>query len=145
MDDAHARLLEEATHAVREPAHDARLPFLKALHVDDAAGLGPCPEAEGVRFAHARGEVGDLDQRLARDAADAQAYAADAVRAVAIDERDAATGLRRAERRGIAAGTRADDDEIRGLGDLAHNHQIAPITGCPGGAAAGSDIRRGSR
>ena len=59
-------------------------------------------------------QLGGVQQRLRRDAADVEAGAAEG-RAL-LDHRDLHAELRRADRADIAAGAGADDDEIVGHG-----------------------------
>ena len=69
------------------------------------------------------GEIGGLDQSLARDAADAQAHPADPGGALAVDQRHGAAELGRAQGRHVAARAGAGDDEVGGFGNLADDHQ----------------------
>ena len=69
------------------------------------------------------GEIGRFYQALAGNAADPQADAADASRAVTVDQGHLASELGGTQRGDIAAGAGTDDDKVGGIGDLANDHQ----------------------
>ena len=66
-------------------------------------------EAVGVGVLHVVEDFGRAQQRLGRDAAPVEA---DAAEQLALDDRGLQAQLRRADRRDIAAGPRAEDDEV---------------------------------
>jgi hypothetical protein len=70
-------------------------------------------DAERRRLADGAVDVGRLEQLLRRDAPDVQARAA---QPALLDERDVEPGAGAVERRGVAAGAAADDDDIEVIG-----------------------------
>ena len=121
--DVHPGGGEQAAHAVGEAAHHAGFPRLEARHV----GAGLQRRQAGARGAPgAVREVRQLDQRLAGDAAHAQAHPAHRVGPAALDEENLAPQPRRVQRGRVAAGAGPDDDEIDGFRNLADDHQRRP-------------------
>ena len=101
-------LLEQARDALREPADDAFFALEHALQIQlDAADLDP-KIAERMRgFVEA---LARFEQRLARDAADPQACAAE--RCLGVDARGVQAELRRADCRDVAARAGTDDEQV---------------------------------
>ena len=77
-----------------------------------------------AQVARALGRVGQLDERLAGDAADLEADPAQAGGAGALDERHLAPELGGADGGGVAAGASAEDEQVDGVGELADDHQL---------------------
>src|SRR5262249_18638535 len=108
-------LLEEETDAVGERLHDLRFAFhhrgqVETEPADADAVIGELVACQVEQLA-------GIEERLARDAADVQAGAAE--RGPLVDAGDAHAELGRAQRRDISAGAAADYDEVE--------HHIGPI------------------
>ena len=102
-------LLEQTAEPGDEAVHHTLLPGLGDGEVEFGfAGA----QAEGSRRCDGPPDRGRLQQFLGRDAAHVQTGAADAV---LLDQRDGETGRGAVERRGVATGTAADDDDVEVL------------------------------
>ncbi len=116
--DLDAVALAQCPDPGHQTLYDGRLPLLEPDHVDFD---GPRLHAALHRVLDRLDEVRGVDERLARDAAVVQAFAAELV---ALHEEDALAQLRRAYRRRIAAGSRSDHDDV----DLAgHGRSMEPL------------------
>jgi hypothetical protein len=93
---------------------------LEALQRDG----GAVDATGGVHVARALRRVAQFDERLAGDAADLQAHAAETSGARALDERHLAAELRGADGGGVATGPSAEDQKVDGVGELADDHQL---------------------
>jgi hypothetical protein len=120
VDHAHLARLEQPADALREAGAQLAAPGLEALE-RDAHAVGAQPGVAQV--ARALRRVGQLDERLAGDAADLQAHAAQAGGARALDERHPAAELGGADGGGVAARPSAEDEQVDGVGELADDHQ----------------------
>jgi hypothetical protein len=106
---AHLALAGETGQAVGEALDDLVLVAAHAVEVD----LGRA-EVESRRVRRLVDHLGDVQQRLGRDAADVEAHAAQAL--LALDERDLEAEIGGAEGRAVAAGAGADHDQLRADG-----------------------------
>src|SRR5512133_3930448 len=118
--DAHVAGLEQPADAPRETSAQLAPPRLEAFERD---GHAVDAEPRGVQVARALRRVGQLDERLAGDAADLQADPAETAGAGALDERHLAAELGAADGGGVAAGASAEDEQVDGVGELADDHQ----------------------
>ena len=106
LDDGDPAGLDQPGEALEEPAHDAVLVGVDAGHVD-AVERGADPELLGL--AGRVGDLGRVQQRLRRDAADVQAGAAEVA---LLDEPDAQSELGGAEGTGIPTRTGPEDEDV---------------------------------
>ena len=104
-------LVDQRLQAGPEPLHDL---VAAGGHLDEVdLGVAGELQAEVLRVPDAIGEGGRFEQRLRRDAAAVEARPADLV---LVDERDLEPQLGGPERGRVAAGARAEDDEIERVG-----------------------------
>ena len=106
LDDGDAAALDQPGQALEQPRDHAVLVGVDARHVD-ALERGAHAELRGL--AGAVGDLGGVQQRLGRDAADVQAGAAELA---LLDEPDAQAELGRAQGAGVAARTRPEDEDV---------------------------------
>ena len=126
LDPGHVVLLDQAADALPHPGHDLvpALGDLREVHL----GRTGQPEAEVPGVADALGERGRLEHRLGGDAAAVEARAADLV---LVHEGDPQPELGAAEGRGVAAGARAEDDEVEVVRG-ADGHRSGDLRWCHG-------------
>jgi hypothetical protein len=106
VDDGDLPVAEQPGEATGEAVDDALLAVLGDRQVETGR-LGE--HAEVLRALDGAADRRGLEEGLGGDAADVEAGAADLV---ALDQRDVESGRRPVERRGIAAGTTAHDDDV---------------------------------
>ena len=122
-------LLQQEPTPRRKLAGDAARALDHLRHVE-ADFLGG--EAEVVEVVHQLRDLGRAQQRLGRDAAPVEA---DAAQMLALDQRRLHAELRGADRRDVAAGAAADDDQV----ELSISHRLSPVR-----AASPADLRSAS-
>ena len=105
--DADLAGIEQPADAPREAGAQLAAPGLEALERD---GHAIDREPGRVQIARTLRRVGQLDERLAGDAADLEADPAQAGGAPALDERHPAAELGGADGGGVAAGPSAEDE-----------------------------------
>ena len=105
-------LLHQAGDALVELLGDAAAARHDLGEVEAGA---PARQAVSVGMLHMVKHLGRAQQRLGRDAAPVEA---DAAEILALDDRGLEPELRRADRRDIAAGARAENDEVVGVQPL---------------------------
>jgi hypothetical protein len=115
--DLDAARLRELRESTRELPDDAVLVCAELREVE----LRRAELDAGVGEPARRGEhLRDVQQRLGRDAADVQADAAE--RGMALDQHDRAAEIRGAERRGVAAGSGAEHEDVGA--EIRHQRRI---------------------
>ena len=141
-DHRHLALARQRGQAAGQALDDALFPAAQLVEIDARRGERQAVSAERRRLVD---HLGRVQQRLGGDAADIEAYAAQ--RRAAVDEHDLLAEIGRAEGGGVAAGTRAEHDDVAfdvGLGRRGRPAGAgAAGTGAAveGGAAAGAAAR----
>src|SRR5262249_57742836 len=108
--------LREAVEAAGEARDDRVLERADAPEVEARRRELDAVLRESLRFDD---DLGEVQERLRRDAADVQAHAAEAL--VALDERHAEPEVGRAERRGVAARPGAEHRDVDAQVRVAHS------------------------
>ena len=106
LDDGDAAALDQAGEPLEETGDDAVLVAVDAGHVDAVEG-GSHAELLGV--ARRVGDLGGVEQRLGRDAADVEAGPAEVP---LLDQADAQSELGRSQRTGVAARSRPENEYV---------------------------------
>jgi hypothetical protein len=115
LDDGDAAALDQAREALEEARDDAVLVGVHAGHVD---ALEAGPDAELLGVAGLVGDLGGVQQRLGRDAADVEAGAPEVA---LLDQAHGQPELGRPERAGVATGAGTEDENVEvGIGHESH-------------------------
>ena len=111
--------LEQRADAAGQPADDAVLPFDGSGEIDGRTLDRDAERRERRLLDGVSERIGRMDQRLRRNAADIEAGAAEAAALAALlDQHDVEAELAGADRRDVAAGPAADDQDLGS--DLGH-------------------------
>ena len=105
----HPRLLEQRPDAGREPRDDPVLPGDRFGEVERRGVEGQADRVQGKRIGQRMRRIGGVDDRLRGNAADMQTGAAELS---VLDEHGVEAELSGADRRDIAAGAPADDENL---------------------------------
>ena len=110
LDVGNLALLREHSHAAGQLFDDLRLEGADAIDVDRRRAERHAP---GLRVPRLVDHLGDMEERLRRDAAAVETDAAGIDGR--IHERDLHAAIGRVERRRVSAGTGTDDDDLSSL------------------------------